>query len=281
MTSVEVLRPSELAHADRQAWAAMIAAEPRFGNPLLTFDFAEAVAAVRTDAHVAVYRRSGRAVAFWAHHRSASGNGRPIGAPFSDYHALISEPDPGLTEPEVLSMAGLRRFQYSGLIDPWGVFEGPAATATGYRIDVEGGEQDVMAALRTRTPEHVKTWLKKERRFNREHREVTFDACNRSAADLQRVFAWKSRQLRSAGLHDVLSPLWVRTLMSDLHQRQGEGFGGVLSHSRGGGTGGGQLRCSRRPRLPLLDHQLRPGLRPLLPGSCYSFATCRPCPRSA
>jgi CelD/BcsL family acetyltransferase involved in cellulose biosynthesis len=205
----------------------MIAAEPRFANPLLTFEFAEAVGSVRADAHIAVYRRAGEPVAFLAHHRTASGLARPIGAPFSDYHALITQPDPGISGVEALATARINRFRYSGLIDPWRVFPTSTSGATAYRVDLERDASDVLADLRARSPEHVRTWLKQARRLAREG-ELAFSSLNPSRSDLDVVFALKTAQLRAAGLHDVLSPDWVRALMSRLQETDGN-FRGVLS----------------------------------------------------
>jgi CelD/BcsL family acetyltransferase involved in cellulose biosynthesis len=143
MISVEVLRPSELTLQDRNAWAAIVAAEPRFANPLLSFEFARRSA--RFDPTLTSPSTVARVgpIGFLAHHRTGSGLARPIGSPFSDYHALISEPEPGLSGTDVLATARLRGFRYTGLIDPWRVFAG-TGDGVGYRIEVEGGSADVL-----------------------------------------------------------------------------------------------------------------------------------------
>ncbi len=127
------LHPGELSVEEIAAWRAITAAHPAFASPLLGPDFALAVGAVRADARVAVWRRDGEAVGFLPHHLKASGLARPIGAPLSDYHALVSKAPmdvrPGLTE------AGLGALRFTGLIDPLGLFE-PAvrSRATAYVI---------------------------------------------------------------------------------------------------------------------------------------------------
>ena len=103
---VDVTRPSDLSALEQAAWRAFQAASPAFGDPLFGFDFALAVGAVRDDAHVAVYRRGGRIVGFLAHHRRPSGFARPIGAPFCDYHALISAPGEAIDGARALAAAG-------------------------------------------------------------------------------------------------------------------------------------------------------------------------------
>ena len=96
MLTAETLHPSDLTGADLAAWRALAAAHPAFASPLLGPDFAVEVGRVRDDARVTVWRRDHQAIGFLAHHRRPGGLARPIGSPFSDYHALVSSVDFGL-----------------------------------------------------------------------------------------------------------------------------------------------------------------------------------------
>src|SRR5580698_7435112 len=86
----ELVHPSDLTADDVAAWRALQAAELTLANPLLGVEFAQAVGAVRADARVAIFRRGGRTIGYLAHHRRPGGFARPIGAPFCDYHGLVS-----------------------------------------------------------------------------------------------------------------------------------------------------------------------------------------------
>jgi len=122
MLRAEILRLSELDGGSRADWKAMAAATPAFRSPLLSPEFAEAVGRVRRDAFVAVYQRAGQTVGFLAHHRGWGGYARPIGAPFSDYHALITAPGEAVSLPEALAAARIARFRFGGAVDPSGAF---------------------------------------------------------------------------------------------------------------------------------------------------------------
>src|ERR1700748_1274539 len=115
MLSAETVRPADLTARDRAAWMGLRASAEVFQSPLLGPDFAEMVGRVRADAAVAVIRRGGKAIGFLPHHRRPRGLPRPIGAPFSDYHALVAEP--GLDGAEALKLAGLREYRFSALLD--------------------------------------------------------------------------------------------------------------------------------------------------------------------
>jgi CelD/BcsL family acetyltransferase involved in cellulose biosynthesis len=187
------------------------------------------VAAVRQDARVAVFRRGGRIVGFLAHHRRPGGLARPIGAPFSDYHALISKPDPGFTAAEALCAAQIRVFRFAGLIDPWRIFGANENVSQGYKIVLQSGPEAHLAAVRSRGPQQWKTWAKRQRRLERDHGAMTVNPDNNSQAALHRLFEWKSAQLSASGLHDVLRPSWVQKLMTGLHGKDARDLAGVLS----------------------------------------------------
>ena len=107
MLQADILRPSDLSRSDHAAWSADRDATTAFRSPLLSAEFALAVGEVREDAAVAVFRRRGAPIGFLAHHRRPGGLARPIGSPWSDYHALISGPDGAIDGAEALRAAGL------------------------------------------------------------------------------------------------------------------------------------------------------------------------------
>jgi CelD/BcsL family acetyltransferase involved in cellulose biosynthesis len=237
MLSAETLRPSDLNDRQLEAWKAMAAATPAFRSPLLAPEFAQAVGRARRDAAVAVFQRDGRTVGFLAHHRAWGGYARPIGAPFSDYHALITAPGEGIEVAEALAAARLQRFRFSSVADPAGAFR-PSAQKQheGWAVDLAGRTpEQYVEALRSRNPRNVRQWRQLANKIERELGEIEFTAGDSSREAYDAMMGWKSAQLRRSGLHDVLQPRWVRTLMDDLFARQGEEFGGLLLTLRAGG----------------------------------------------
>ena len=232
----EVVRPAGLSEAECAAWTRMQAAHPAFGDPLFGVPFARAVGAVLDDAYVAVYRRGERIVGFLAHHRRPSGFARPIGAPFCDYHGLISEPGEVLDGGQALAAAGLRALRCTGLVDPHGVFGAevgdPAPT---YAITLDTGADAYLEALRVASPKRFKNYRRLEHKLEREVGKIELVVDDVSDDDFQRLIDWKRDQARRTGAHDFLGPTWTRRLMRNLFATRGEAFGGLMIMLRAGG----------------------------------------------
>lgn len=222
MLTAEILRPAELGSRDRAAWTALREGQPLFRTPLIAPDFATAVGRVRRDAAVAVIRRSGSPVGFLAHHRRPGGFSRPIGAPFSDYHALVAEP--GLDAEAALRLAGIRAFPFSGLLDPHQAFR-PSGHAQSYAIELPPGATaaaDYLEALRAGSAKRFKNLRRLGHKLEREVGPLRLIADDASLDRFTTLFAWKHAQFRRSGLTDVFAAGWAQALMRGLFER-GEG----------------------------------------------------------
>ncbi len=231
MVQAEIIRPDALKSEDRTAWQALRASAEAFASPLLGPDFAEAVGRVRADAAVAIFRRNGRAIGFLPHHRRPGGLARPIGAPFSDYHALIAEPD--LKAEDALRLAGLREYRFAALIDPHNAFAGAEThAAEGHSIVVEGpgaaAGADYLEALRAGSPKRFKNVRRLDHKLDREVGAVTLHAPDQNFSTFETMFAWKRDQFMRTGLHDVFHPAWTRSLMRSLFEQQAGALRGLM-----------------------------------------------------
>ncbi|MDP9102724.1 MAG: GNAT family N-acetyltransferase [Pseudomonadota bacterium] len=220
MLTAETVRPQDLTAKDCAAWSALRGSAEAFQNPLLSPEFAEAVAKVRPDVAVAVIRRDGKAVGFLAHHRRPGGLARPIGAPFSDYHGLVAEP--GLDGVQALRLAGLREYRFTALVDPHGAFGAAEQSADdAYAIAIGAGDTagvDHMEALRAASPKRFKNVRRLDHKLEREVGPVELVAPDQDRATFETMFAWKREQFARTGLTDVFAPAWTRQLMTNLLQ---------------------------------------------------------------
>ena len=228
MLDVETLHPSRLAPADTALWRSMAAAEPAFANPLLGPDFTQAVGRVREDARVAVIRRGGETLGFLPHHRRPGRLARAIGSPLSDYHGIVSRPEPGFSAEDVLHAADLGVFRYTGLIDPFAVFGGVGEPQSAFVIAPEGGADDYLEAVRAASPKKIKNYRRLDHKLEREMGQVRLVAPDTSRASFDLLIAWKREQLQRTGLHDFLRPAWTSGLLIDLFERQHGDFHGLL-----------------------------------------------------
>jgi CelD/BcsL family acetyltransferase involved in cellulose biosynthesis len=210
-------------------WAALQAETKEFGSPLVGPYFAQLIQRHRGDVHVAIAEQDGRDVAFFAFHRASHGYARPVGAPFSDYQAIVSEPGLELDGTAFLAEAGIERMAVSGLMDPHGLFATAALEPTlGYRISVKDGGAAKLERLRQANPKWAKNLRRLANKIDRELGPIRFVTGDTSPAALEAVLNLKIEQYHESGLTDVLRPNWVKAMMQDLFTRTDPNFGGCL-----------------------------------------------------
>lgn len=235
MIQAEVLRPSELTPGDLAAWRSFCASTPAFQNPLLGPDFALLVGEVREDARVAVFRRAGETVGFLAHHRRPSGFARPIGAAFSDYHAIITPPGERLDAREALAAARISALRFSGLLDPYHLFGGEGvAGETGYVLHAQTPEA-YAERLKEANNKQFRNWRRLHNKLEREWGEVTLVSGDTSAEAFEQLLGWKREQFRRTGAHDVFNPDWARELFARVFERRDGRLQGAMTTLRAGG----------------------------------------------
>jgi CelD/BcsL family acetyltransferase involved in cellulose biosynthesis len=236
--TVEIAPPGALTSADQAAWRALQDATPALGSPLLGPDFAQAVGAVRKDARIAIWRDSfGAPKAFFAYHHRPQGFGRPIGAPFCDYHAVVSGEGLGLDAAAILAATKLRAFRLSGLIDPFGVLaQADLARQTAYRIVLQPGDGGMahLDGLKASSANRFKNFRRYLKRLEQAFGPVRLVAQDTDPSAFERLLSWKRLQLDRTGLHDFLRPTWVADLMRRLFATSGADmapgarFGGLM-----------------------------------------------------
>lgn len=212
MLTCDRVSVSNLVQSDLELWRAMQAATPAFRSPLLSPDFVRAVSAVRSDTEVAIFKQRGRTVGFLPFHPRPGKFARPAGAPFADYSALLTLPEPNFKAREALRLAGIEQYQAIGLVDPYHVFG-----------EVEGEEDEAFAIdLTTDGPANNanKKLEKNIRRLRRHaeeaHGEVRFVMGDRDPEHFELMLRLKREQTRETGLHDFLAPGWVQQLLRNL-----------------------------------------------------------------
>lgn len=230
MLQADIFRPDRLPARDRAAWLAFAEETPAFRSPLLGPAFAELVGSVREDAHVAVFRRNGAAVGVLAHHRRPGGLARPIGAPWSDRHALLTAPGADFDWREALDAAELRAFRFTALVDPYALFAeaGAEGEDAAYAISPAVGGDAYWETLRAASPKRFKNIRRLEHKLEREQGPVELVVGDRSPEALDLLIRWKREQFRRTGLHDVLHPTWSRALMETLFHEERPELCGLL-----------------------------------------------------
>jgi len=236
MMPTETIRPSDLTPDLIKAWRGLCASRPEFSNPLLGPDFTVAVGAVREDARVTVGWSACRPVLFFPHHARPGGLARPIGAPFSDYQAVVTASGVPFSPAELMAAAGANRFLFDGLVDPDRRFAGfIAAERPMFGVHLDRSADRYFEGLRADSPKRFKNMRRLEHKLEREAGRLDLTAPDHDARAFETLMAWKSEQFRRTGLHDVLAPDWVRTLMRSLFETREGPLTGLMLTLRVGG----------------------------------------------
>jgi CelD/BcsL family acetyltransferase involved in cellulose biosynthesis len=231
----EVIRPGDMTVEQLKAWADMRSADAEFKSPLLSPDFALAVGRSRADTRVAVFRRDRKLVGFLPFHARPDGQARPLGAPFSDLHALITTQDAGLDPAMALKAAGISGYRFNGLVDPFALFQNTTkGTTPSFVLHVEEDPNAVLARLAERSPKRFKQYRRLERKLEREVGPLRLTIGDDDRAAFQSLFDWKRAQYAKNGLHDVLGPHWVQNMMYDLFEHRTGALKGCLVTLRAG-----------------------------------------------
>ena len=271
-------RATDLPDAEADAWRAFQGQQPVFASPLMGPDFARAVGRVRDDAEVVTYRRASDIVGFLGLHRRPGGFARPLGAPFSDYHALITGPAPGIDGPQALKLAGIGAFRHIGLVDPHGLFPPVGTGPDAFAIETPEGPEAHLEAMRAASPKKFKNWRRLQNRLA-ELGPLRFDQ-SRSRDDLDALLTWKSEQFARTGLQDVLRPLWVRALMADLFETDTPHFRGLMLTLHAGETlVGGHFGVFGQGTYHPWIASTNPSLVRVSPGNAFLHQAIRAMPR--
>jgi CelD/BcsL family acetyltransferase involved in cellulose biosynthesis len=227
LVKVEVVHPSELGPGEIVAWSQLQSGTEALGSPLLGPEFARLVGDIRPDARTAIWRDGRRASGFLGFHKTLGGFARPIGAPFSDYHALVC--GPGFAEPaRALRAAGLQGLRLTGLVDPHGLFAQELEPVLAHRIDLTAGADAYFDALWGASRNRWRNYKRYSRRLERQMGPLRIEAADASPVTYRTLMAWKRRQLQATGLHDFTASPWVGELFDRLFEMREPRFGGLM-----------------------------------------------------
>lgn len=221
---------SELSSADIGAWHEIVAGDPALAGPYFSPAFTAAIARVRRDLEVALWRQGRDIVAVLPFHRRPLSIGYPVGGPLSDYQALIARPGFEIGADRVLADCRLDAFDYRyWLADrlPAGAryresgFAPCLNLAHGFDAYVEGRRQAGVQELH-------KTF-KKRRKLEREVGPVRFIAESLDPRLDAALVRWKGEQYRRTGHFQAFAIDWIAAVIGAIRQRSDEEFRGTMS----------------------------------------------------
>lgn len=227
---VQIVRPSELGHAECARWRELQQKDPELASPYFCPEFTQAVGLVRKDVFVAVLDDGGRACGFFPFQRSRLGAGSPVGGPLSDFHGLIVERATQWDAATLMRACRLRSFGFHYLLASQNVFQkGYTEVADSHFMDLSNGFEGYLATLQQRSSHLMKEVRAKRRRLAQDFREVRFVHHSPDFDELRRLLDWKRRQYVRSGLVNVFQFAWTGELLERIHSIQTPWFAGMLS----------------------------------------------------
>lgn len=223
-----VIEVADLNAAERARWEALRAADPLLAGPYFDLRYLDIAAACAPGARIAVLERDARIVGFLPFQRRGS-TLQPLGAPMSDFHGLVAEPDVELSV--VLRLLGAERLRVSGLVtrEP----AGDLAVRYAMAADLKGGFEIYQAA---RSSAFLKDKRRRARALERDHGVMAFTFERPALELLAWLVAQKRAQIRRTHQHDIFACGWTLDLLHRLAERTDADFGLRLAVLRAGGT---------------------------------------------
>ena len=230
---IDVVAPLDLTPEDIAAWERFQAADPNLANPFLSPRWPRACARAdgpdRQSARVAVIRGEDGAAQGFLPARLSRGTALPVGAPLSDYQALVGAADLAVDPLALVRALEATRFDFNHLLAEQHLFapfmRGQAESQV---VDISNGYEAYAAERKAGGHDILKDTAKKARKLEREHGAPVFTALSVCKDDFETLIGWKRAQYRATRQTDIFDAGWPLELLRDLHGRTDAGFGGAL-----------------------------------------------------
>ncbi|MBQ1543667.1 MAG: GNAT family N-acetyltransferase [Clostridia bacterium] len=230
--AIEILPPWTLSRSDLDRWTALQDSQPMYAPPFLSPQWARAVDRAqnrnRDNVRVAVLHENGALKGFFPVRVSAF-TAMPAGSPMCDYQGLVAEPGVQVSSNQLLQALGVDRLDFTHMLQDQSTFSAHMrGSAPSYVIRLSNGYEAYQVEKRAAGSGVLKDLDKRRRKVEREVGPVTFTAWSRSAADFEKLVAWKRAQYRATGQTDIFATGWPRRLLQDMFESRDPDFGGVF-----------------------------------------------------
>ena len=223
LPAIQVQQPQQLSDLDWAAWAQMRADNPDIHSPYFHPDYTRLLAELRPDVRVVCqYDADGTPIAFLP--VQGKRFARPVGAPMSDYHAIITNRD-DVSYDSLLSGSGIGAYHYSCATDvkrlrmPQILSRSETAA-----IDIETTAEDWRAGRDGSYRRHLKSNRRRTRKAEEAIGPKRIELFSRNIDVYAALLKWKREKFAQTGKYDVLSADWTQSLIRTLGTRPRGGF---------------------------------------------------------
>ncbi len=219
MTSRNLLkRPDEMSEADWAGWTRMRASKPSLQSPYFHPDYTKLLSELRPDVRIICqYGPDGAPTAFLP--LQGQRFARPVGAPMSDYHGIITSDDT-LTYDALLTGSDIGAFHFSCATDPSRLRATQILSKTETAaIDIDTTADEWRAARDGSYRRHLKSNRRRTRKSEEDIGPRRVELYSRDIDVYQTLIAWKREKFTQTGKYDVLSADWTQDLIRTLWER--------------------------------------------------------------
>ena len=215
-----LLRASD---ATSDVWSELTALQavmPGRADPMLNPELARLLCDIRSDTFIAMYEDGDDIAAAWPLHLRAGNWARPLGGPFSDWHAPLFRGDTVVSSQNLLAgcdISGMTVFGYA----PSPGEDCVSGERVGAHLTLLPGDgREAIAELVRRFPKHTKKMRRVRRNMERDHNDVEIVLDDRRRESFDQIVSMKREQFASTGRHDVLASDWAGRYLDALRQHQ-------------------------------------------------------------
>ena len=218
LPKVIVQSPSQMSETDWTAWTAIRSENPELQSPYFHPDYTKLLSELRPDVRVACqYDETGKPIAFLP--IQGKRFARPVGAPMSDYHAIITGRE-DVTYDSLLSLSGIGAYHFSCATDvnrlrlPQILARNETAA-----IEIETTTEDWRAARDGSYRRHLKSNRRRTRKAEEAIGQKRVELFSRDIDVYAALLNWKRKKFAQTGKYDVLSAEWTQSLIRRLWER--------------------------------------------------------------
>lgn len=218
ITRTIVQQASQMSETDWTAWSDMRDNSPDLSSPYFHPDYTRLLSELRPDVRIACqYNPDGTPIAFLP--IQGKRFARPVGAPMSDYHAIITNQD-DITYDSLLSDSGIGAYHYSCATDVERL-RSPQILSTSVTsaIDITGSADEWRADRDGSYRRHLKSNRRRTRKAEEDIGPKRIELFSRDIDVYASLVKWKREKFAQTGKYDVLSADWTQDLIRTLWER--------------------------------------------------------------
>ena len=216
--SIKRVKPPQLSPADWALWTTMRTENSQLYSPYFHPAYTQLIDRLQNDVWIAVIKSDNQTIGFLPfQQRRIGGKARPVGAPMTDYHGIISEAPLVVNMSNLLSLAKISALQMPSQMNlaPSTPLEDQAICAVAKFSDYPSISV-WREAHDSSYNRHLKSLRRRTKKIESEHGVRSFIWQSQDSRHFEKLIEWKRDKFKTTGKYDVLSVDWTLSLLREL-----------------------------------------------------------------